>query len=771
MKKEKNKESIIDLKKKLKEVEFTNVWSLESELKNGSIIDLKKKLKEVEFTNSWSPVDELENGDIESDDKTPTSVKLITKKDVFITIYEFSERTPKILDNIKEYLILNEENINYARMNKDDKGFYEHLKTNGYSYLKDNTDLLENLTQSQLIKVQNLILAVYLILKSDLKPHSVQKIADVTRWSTDLIRKHFNIYDLKKNFKKLTLREVETLSKSHPDSNLLINISKRILEDALAKPKKLTIDALPLGFKTNLKYLAASLIFYALNHTEYNRLHTKFKLYTVTEYINDIYPDNITWKLALTNVVPCLYDFISESIKLNISYFPIKGHEVSKEVREKVIKLREEMSSIKFIKSLKSYIKKYSKSLPDPQTMEKMAVRFLENAVSPPDVFSYDKIVAKNRWFSSPNFLAPCFLFLAFNRAGSKVRKSLNISEFSKKYFKSYRDALYSNVSFIYTYISRDLKEEIAYIPTQTTKKDLKEEIKENRSRMERIEESNGKSEKISIVPIHTKKRNFREIRKHLRNLFKLFNINDPEEYLKTAKGIYEIALQNGFDFTKIQKFKPKQLICFSVSLLYYSLLKKGHKSINKKEIWSKLKKTSYHVGQNSFSRISQDFGNYIDIKGFIKYDRQSFKEKLQEIKEQYEKNHRYDNVALIDLLLKTLDLYRSDFKDYINKIALIGSLKAKASKIIERLIIPNNFNKISVLNNFISKYETFIDKYIMNSNDKNELNYLLEKFRISKEEFYRFEEKKTEKKLREQERYSEYGDSFYSMENRIKRF
>ncbi len=318
--------------------------------------------------------------------------------------------------------------------------------------------------------------------------------------------------------------------------------------------------------------------------------------------------------------------------------------------------------------------------------------------------------------------------------------------------------AIQNIVPFLYDFLSDSLKLKLSYFPIRSHK--VSEEVKEKVIKL-----------REQKIPIHTKKRDFRDIVNDLRNLFKLFNIHDPEEYLKTAKSIYEIALQNGFDFTKIQKFKPKQLVCFSVTLLYYSLLKKGHKSINKKEIWNKLKKTKYHIGQNSFSRISQDFGNHIDIKGYTKYDRKSFKVKLRDIKEQYEKNHRYDNVALIDLLLKTSDLYRSDFKDFINKIALIGSMKAKASKIIERLIIPNNFNKISMLNNFVSKYKMFIDKSLMNSNDKNELNYLLEKFRISKEEFYRFEEKKTEKKQREQERYSKYGDSFYSMKNRIKRF
>jgi len=72
---------------------------------------------------------------------------------------------------------------------------------------------------------------------------------------------------------------------------------------------------------------------------------------------------------------------------------------------------------------------------------------------------------------------------------------------------------------------------------------------------------------------------------------------------------------------------------------------------------------------------------------------------------------------------------------------------------------------------NFISGYERLINNLQNEKQKKDKLNNLLSNFENARKKFYKYEERKTRKIVREKKRYSEYGDAFYSMENRIKRF
>jgi len=122
---------------------------------------------------------------------------------------------------------------------------------------------------------------------------------------------------------KKVLNEVKKFSVNFDDAEILTEIATEIFRDLISGPNKLTVDLLPQGFKTNPKYLAISIIYYGLRHIKYINRYADFKSYGILSFINDNFPKDTTMKLALSNTVPGIYDFISDSLKSKILYQPL----------------------------------------------------------------------------------------------------------------------------------------------------------------------------------------------------------------------------------------------------------------------------------------------------------------------------------------------------------------------------------------------------------------------------------------------------------------
>jgi len=122
---------------------------------------------------------------------------------------------------------------------------------------------------------------------------------------------------------KKVLNEIKNFSANFDDAEILTKIATEIFKNLVSGPNKLTVDRLPQGFKTNPKYLAISIIYYGLRHIRYINRHTDFKSYGILSFINDNFPNDTTMKLALSNTVPGIYDFISDSLKSKILYQPL----------------------------------------------------------------------------------------------------------------------------------------------------------------------------------------------------------------------------------------------------------------------------------------------------------------------------------------------------------------------------------------------------------------------------------------------------------------
>jgi len=138
---------------------------------------------------------------------------------------------------------------------------------------------------------------------------------------------------------KKTLDKIKVFSSKFKDSKLLIEIAIEFFKDLVTGPHILTVDDLPLGCKTNPKYLAISLIYYALRHINYTNKYSNYESYGILEFIYDNFPNDTTMKLAITNTVPALYDFISRSIKKKILYHPKIKHPRENYDRLSILKL------------------------------------------------------------------------------------------------------------------------------------------------------------------------------------------------------------------------------------------------------------------------------------------------------------------------------------------------------------------------------------------------------------------------------------------------
>ncbi len=635
----------------------------------------------------------------------------------------YEKISPIINQRIKDIFLINLNNLSVKEFNKWLKFLQEKIELNK-SFHKDFIIYLRWMIKEVFIIISELWDATDIprferIIRDDLKFFEAFLLCSSSSLPIGILE---NIKNLSLNFK-------------NPD--ILAEKAIEVFNDLIKGPKNLSIEDLPAGYRSNPKYFVSALIYFGLRHEEYNFHHPEYRFHGILGYIETNYPNDATMKTAISNIVPKVYDYLSDSLKFRILYYPRKGHNVKKEIKEKVKKLKDEESAVIFLSSLKASIKKFSVDLPSSEKISKIALDILEDAIKSPTIFSYNEIITKNIWFNSPEVFAVCFLFLGYHHDDFQATNLLKISEFSEKYFIKYKDSLQANVSFIYFYISDGLKNKIKYLPTQFKKKE------------------------------HPDQGDNRETWRILKNLFEIFKIDDQEKYIKSAKQIFTLAKQNGYDPKGV--VRPHYLAGI---LLYFTLLKEEHQDINKKKVINTLKSTIYSIWDKGFYKATNEFGSYVSINhAIIKYDFQKFNEKLLAIRKKYRNENRTDNIILIDLLLESLKFCKSNFKDFIDKLALIIAKKKKPSAIIEKLLIPNTFDKISKLEDFVKNYKSFIEKLLIKQNEKNGLYHLLNQFEKSKKEFYNFEENRLEKKKRENIRYKKYRQYFHSHKVRVKRF
>ncbi|MFW9819410.1 MAG: hypothetical protein ACFFE5_07355, partial [Candidatus Thorarchaeota archaeon] len=135
-----------------------------------------------------------------------------------------------------------------------------------------------------------------------------------------------------------TLEELDFFSRNYEDPKLLKEIGIIIFSELITGSKILKVDELPLGYKTNPQYLAISLTYYALRHIKYNITYPKYRNYGIKKFIVENFPNNTTMSLAITNIVPKLYNFLSDGIKSEILYSPLVKNPKKKYSRTGFIK-------------------------------------------------------------------------------------------------------------------------------------------------------------------------------------------------------------------------------------------------------------------------------------------------------------------------------------------------------------------------------------------------------------------------------------------------
>lgn len=541
--------------------------------------------------------------------------------------------------------------------------------------------------------------------------------------------------DLRKGVKRKLLIELKDLSKKFKDSETLYKITERIYTDLTKFYPNLENNDLPSGFRSKIEYLAASLIYYGLRHENYNYLHPEYQNYGVFEYIRNYFPNSNTLKLAISNIIPTIYDFISDSLKSKILYYPKRGHIVDRKIKEKGISLKSKESNNKFIAKIKKYILLLSERIPNPKIIKSISIKMLENTQKTPKIFSYQELIDRNRWFCSPKNIAIAFIFLTHTHRDSKLKSSISITEFSNKYFPDYKDSNYSNVSFIYDYLSDDMKNKITYTPQEFFN--------------------------------HREKINQKKVEDFL-NIFIRFFIKDKVElYVKRAFEIYAEAICNGLKEKKIITKNPKYL---AASLAYYSILEYSGGKVYKKDFINRLKQNGFYL-QNVFYKVMKQLEQFIEIEHkVVIFDEEKFKEALFRIKSHHESIDRIDNVILIDLILQTIIFYKDRFKEFVKALNFI-SKNGKASRLLEKLENPNIFNKESSLMLFISQYGELIERLRIIEEKKQQLKKFLKQFEDERRKYYKYTDRKAKKRLREKERYISYKHYFFSHKLRIKRF
>jgi len=192
------------------------------------------------------------------------------------------------------------------------------------------------------------------------------------------------------------LNEVKKISVNFKDAEILTEIATEIFEDLITGSNKLIVDNLPQGYKTDPKYLAISIIYYGLRHIRYINRHANFKSYGILKFINDNFPDDTTMKLAISNTVPGVYNFISDKLKSKILYHPQK-------------KLpRENYNKINFLKELEKVKEEY------------------KNSNRSDNVFLIDLIISTLKHYKSENFqqyVSDMLFWDSYNKAWRLLEK------------------------------------------------------------------------------------------------------------------------------------------------------------------------------------------------------------------------------------------------------------------------------------------------------------------------------------------------------------
>ncbi|MHA1669969.1 MAG: hypothetical protein ACTSV5_05250 [Promethearchaeota archaeon] len=307
------------------------------------------------------------------------------------------------------------------------------------------------------------------------------------------------------------------------------------------------------------------------------------------------------------------------------------------------------------------------------------------------------------------------------------------MTEFSEIYFADYKDSNYSNVAFIYYYLTDDIKEILLYRPKKFY---------------------NDKQEV-----------DFRKLKEFLKKFIGIFIEKNQDLYIKRALDLYSEAISNGFNENTLFTKHPKYL---AASLAYYSILE--YEPIYKKGFIKKLKEKGYNL-PNIFYKVMKQLECFVSIQhSIVIFDEKNLNDFLLKTQIEYKKMERIDNVVLIDLILETLKFYKDRFTDLMDDLEFISKNK-KASRLLEKLATPNVFNKESNLEFFIENFNNLINNLQVNEKRKQTLRILLEKFECKRRDYYKYTEKKTLKKRRDQERYRKYQNFFFSHKIRVKRF
>ena len=265
---------------------------------------------------------------------------------------------------------------------------------------------------------------------------------------------------------KKVLIEVKNFSANFDDAKILTEIATEIFKDLISGPKKLTVDRLPQGFKTNPKYLAISIIYYGLRHIKYINRHADFKSYGILSFMNDNFLNDTTMKLALSNTVPGIYDYISDSLKSKILYQPI-------------IKLpKENYDKKKFLKALEKIKEGYKNSdRPDNVILIELIIITLEHYKSEnfqqfvSDMLFWDSY--KKSWrliekLSTPDTLRRISDLEDFIMDYSKLINNFNIKDSEKlkllKILKKLKEERYKYYNYESSYKEKKRREYERYI-------------------------------------------------------------------------------------------------------------------------------------------------------------------------------------------------------------------------------------------------------------------------------------------------------------------
>lgn len=140
-----------------------------------------------------------------------------------------------------------------------------------------------------------------------------------------------------------TLESILEFCSRFVDSQLLSQLASEIFKDLVERSPQLTVDDLPQGYKTNIRYLAVSIVYFSLRQRVYSRIHKKYELYGVMKFIKEYFPNNTTMKLAITNMIPLIYNYLSDYQKNNIIYKPraVKEKIDIQSFKEELLRLKE----------------------------------------------------------------------------------------------------------------------------------------------------------------------------------------------------------------------------------------------------------------------------------------------------------------------------------------------------------------------------------------------------------------------------------------------